>query len=643
METQPLTTQMRTVVACEACRKRKRKCDGAQPCSLCQNHQKECHYESGASVGRKRKRDLEYVSKLEEQFEALKTYVKVLENQNQDQTQRSYPCALNSPEEWYGATDGKDHAFSTQTGVDSAQPAQDTRLTSAVHEVGSLMWKLSIDKTGDASFIGPSGNFCFSTSPPVKGKKLLAADKIDMSHRLSEYSQDARLCRELFQTFEEFINPFHQFVQFPALVLKTFEHCEMESALLQSAIFAAGSRLLRRPDASQIGECFASNAEKLALKCCRDQPSLVVIQALTIMSVAGSLCTHLGLHVGAQEYVDPGTKGDASSSDTETDSRTRTFWQFFLVDRIATSLLGRQCSIPWKRVRTPPFQITLDKVSPLHEVVFDHQCRLWLLHDQFMDQIHSFDFPTLPLSEKHKLLMDAREKLLSFHQATDDRLRFGKVRNSEHVVCFQMSYQMSLILIHRPYLQGSSESGSRQLALRSMTAAATTMTLLIRAYRKLGTFNATSSQQTLRHQSINKLRVCIEALEELRLTWHRAQKSIALLQELANQWSVVFALPMRLSNVIPLPCNAAESEGEMPRDFGPTPHEESPFDAVYGADNHAFEMQESMLSAEPVDAALAPGIADKDFWMNSDTLHSFVMQDDRFTGMGLDWLFGPQV
>ncbi|XMA14885.1 hypothetical protein WAI453_007676 [Rhynchosporium graminicola] len=333
------------------------------------DHQKECHFESGAGVGRKRKRDLEYVSKLEEQFEALKTYVKVLDNQNQDQTQRSYPCALNSPDEWYGATDGKDHAFSTQTGVDSAQPAQDTRLTFAVHEVGSLIWKLSIDKTGDASFTGPSGNFCFSTSPPVKGKKLLAADKIDMSHRLSEYSQDARLCRELFQTFEEFINPFHQFVQFPALVLKTFEHCEMESVLLQSAIFAAGSRLLRRPDASQIGECFASNAEKLALKCCRDQPSLVVIQALTIMcwhelslenenmawmyncpypvltclylmltilhplAMAGSLCTHLGLHVGALEYVDPGTKGDASSSDTETDSRTRTFWQFFLVDR----------------------------------------------------------------------------------------------------------------------------------------------------------------------------------------------------------------------------------------------------------------------------------------------------------------------
>jgi len=69
----------------------------------------------------------------------------------------------------------------------------------------------------------------------------------------------------------------------------------------------------------------------------------------------------------------------------------RTFWQFFLIDlynsidfleetswklimihSIATSILGRACSIPYSRVLNVPFQSILDEYASLDGVVFEH-------------------------------------------------------------------------------------------------------------------------------------------------------------------------------------------------------------------------------------------------------------------------------
>ena len=63
-------------------------------------------------------------------------------------------------------------------------------------------------------------------------------------------------------------------------------------------------------------------------------------------------------------------------------------------------------------------------------------------------------------------------------------------------------------------------------------------------------FSATSSGQTSRQQSKTRFRGCIDALESLQITWPMARKSISLLRELARRLSVIFALSMRLSNVL---------------------------------------------------------------------------------------------
>jgi hypothetical protein len=166
---------------------------------------------------------------------------------------------------------------------------QNYRLPSAVDELGSMMWKMSINDSGGTSFIGPSGSFSFSTSasPGTKraeNQKLVSENTVDADHLLMSYLADSNLRKELFQLFSEFINPFHQFVE-PS-ILNFYEYDSSSgpvTTLVQYSILAAGSRLSKRQDADQIGDCFALHAESLALKCCRDHPSLIVIQVLTIM------------------------------------------------------------------------------------------------------------------------------------------------------------------------------------------------------------------------------------------------------------------------------------------------------------------------------------------------------------------------
>lgn len=181
---------------------------------------------------------------------------------------------------------------------------------------------------------------------------------------------------------------------------------------------------------------------------------------------------------------------------------------------------------------------------------------------------YAFDFDELNFEARNKVLINARESLFTFHRSIGDRLC---EKPAQHGTLFlQMSYQTSLLLIHRPYMRESPETSSYRLALRSMTAAAAQMARLIGVFRKTGHFvdappfvihhiltasimhllNATTLESGIRQQSISRFRVCISALEEMISMWQYAGKAVRLLQGLAQQWKVVFALPIQLSNLV---------------------------------------------------------------------------------------------
>jgi hypothetical protein len=195
--------------------------------------------------------------------------------------------------------------------------------------------------------------------------------------------------------------------------------------------------------------------------------------------------------------------------------------------------------------------------------------------------------------------VNARESLFAFYQSIDERL----CETSTHhgTLFLKMSYQTSLLLIHRPYMRENPETSSYRLALRSMTAAAAQMTRLIRLFRKTGHFvdappfiihhiltasimhllNATTSEPGIRQQSIGRLRVCIDALEEMQPMWRRARKAVKLLQGLAQRWGVVFALPIRLSNT----SNSTHEETSEPLPFGELARLAQFHESVMGSDD----------------------------------------------------------
>lgn len=166
------------------------------------------------------------------------------------------------------------------------------------------------------------------------------------------------------------------------------------------------------------------------------------------------------------------------------------------------------------------------------------------------------------------MLIEAREQLFSFYRSLEEPLQFHKAKSPPTVIFLHMSYNMSQMLIHRPYLNEPPQSNAHRLSIRSIATAASAMVRLIRAYEKIQSLDkvppfvvhsihtaaitllltATSTSPAIRSQSINRFRVCLLALEAMRMRWPRAKQAVLSLQQLAQRWRIAIALPMRSSN-----------------------------------------------------------------------------------------------
>ncbi|THV50302.1 hypothetical protein BGAL_0156g00100 [Botrytis galanthina] len=654
-------------LACVECRRRKRKCDGRKPqCSSCQAQERECVYDHERS-NRKRKRDPEEVEKLEEQIEILLQRVKELENE------------AFSGNSMRNATLGSTSS-STRPGVDGLSGAlsdQETRSASAVDEVGNLMWKLKIDSKGDTSFIGPSSNLHFiSAAQESRSDSQLRNNPIITASDMPSLDQclaDQALRQELFDVFKSVVNPNNQFLD--SFSLNNFDvlpaGADLDEILLRTAMFALATCFSARENATHIGDMFYKSAENIVQQCCRSCPSLVTVRALAMLCwrdltldnensawmyncMGAALTTQLGLHVVDLQNI-------AGISPESKDSRIRTFWLWFRIDRIATFSLGRQCCIPWTRVRTPWLESILTSSATLPELVFNYECRLLFLFDKYMDQIYSFQFHELDSQSRNKLLFDAREALCTFYNEMNRQLSSEWNGQSSTTISLRMTYHMCLILVQRPLLREDSNGALYRMAVQSSNSSAVAITNLLRDYRKAGCLrtapfvvvhnvltaaimhllSVTSSNGTLRKRSITRFRECIEALGEMKYAWKRLRKAIALLQELAHRWSVVFALPMRLS--YPLPAHSQNDFASKPKDQSSMEYQITAASEAHNEDDnfansYSADKLENLPSKDDLPATEIKegrGFASSDF-----TLGIYEM-GDPFQLNDMNWLFPP--
>ncbi|KAF4917952.1 Nitrogen assimilation transcription factor nit-4 [Colletotrichum viniferum] len=561
----------------------------------------------------------------------------------------------------------------SSTGKDAQSQERSQR---AMEELCVMLWRTNV---GDGVTI---------INDPTTGSKyaLEAAQETPPSaqfvppENVLAYCRQPGLIHEMADTFLQNINKEHQFTQYTNIdFLQRYPYQAPDEAFLHSAIIATGTTFSLRPDAMKIGDTFGQFAESLAFTCCRLAPTVKVIQGLSMMSwrslalgrdhfgwifisMAAGMCVHLRLHVMALDECEA-RQLEASEQDI------RTFWMFYIIDRTAISILGRNCALPWRRVNVPDFDTTFESsTADLAQVSFAWQCKLWYLHDQYMDQVFSTTFESLPIPQQVRILVASQDALNAFFRSRDNRLHLTGDSTPKPVILFHLAYQMTILITMPPFLrifatisQASSSSSTTTggqnsefmlLVLRSLTGAATATSRLVRTYRRAHGFetppnpviihhllsaaivhlmNATSWTPALRHQSTYWLRQCLELLRELQIAWPvRAVKSITVIRVLAQRWGVMRALPIEFSYQIEPTAPGAD------RDYSAAPTlDRSTSDSSTAAANQVgLEYEWDKYGAAPSEAPVDFGTLDMNSFASLGTLDVSGLGVDRNNPVG---------
>lgn len=243
-----------------------------------------------------------------------------------------------------------------------------------------MMWRMTIGETGETTFIGPSGNFCFL----VPGSSLVGSTARSQGTKLS--SLDGKLwgdlskpgpgsseqiptdpggdapsrkgiAQTLISLFMTHINPVHQIVNArdfsspDTLNDSSAEDLPPELEFLKCAILAAGALYSAEPLQQALGTEMAARAEALALRTSRLNPCVEVVQALSMLcwrelaldnenmawmynAMATSLAVHLGLSANLLGALGSGeTNGGGTVATASQQVRLRTFWSCLFLDR----------------------------------------------------------------------------------------------------------------------------------------------------------------------------------------------------------------------------------------------------------------------------------------------------------------------
>lgn len=221
----------------------------------------------------RRKHDPNYVSNLESQNELLKEEIRRLRNFSPSSVQHKHTIDIISDKQ---TEDGTQERSSGSRKGDSMPPTPNQLSDkSAIQDISALTWQLKIGDNGETTFLGPSGNFCFSTAnadPSIQAPSQADINVYDIPV----------LKRQMLSLFSVFINPVHQLID--EETLQALEQDTLnESDFLQSAILASGSLYSDDPRIRAYGNVLASNAEATSMEICREYPTVRTVQGLAIM------------------------------------------------------------------------------------------------------------------------------------------------------------------------------------------------------------------------------------------------------------------------------------------------------------------------------------------------------------------------
>ncbi|RAH86419.1 hypothetical protein BO86DRAFT_452870, partial [Aspergillus japonicus CBS 114.51] len=592
-----LIESRRVAQACESCKKGKRKCDGAQPaCSLCLRLDRECYYSERPARRKRIFVDKEYVESLVRENTELRVKIDALTAATSARHGGRATAAVPEGPDRGGMDEvATDTASSTWDKVAEDAPTSSALGTqSAIDELTCMTWKLTIGTKGEPSFLGPSGGISFpglTVDAPLAREPDLSHTSCETEPTLCDFTDDA-VEDQLIEYFMQHVASYYGFLD-PRELRQMGNLCNEEDIqFYRHAACIAGSCYSPVAEGQAIGNKLADLAQRAAVVQCASRPRELTVLSLSVLAwrelslgqenMGWMYIFHLGLHV--LFLAEPSDNRRVTESFTRRPISLKVFWSYFLVERMATTDLGRHCNLAWGRVGSPVYSGFLRDNASIEEIAFAYQCELWHLHDIHMDQIYTFQPQENNASRRSQLLANAHAALISFYDRLDARLHLplaGPENSSfpsRSVIYLHMSYYNSSLLIHRPFLRQADEeqqevrgqeSINAQMATQSVREPAKAFAQLVRLHhRRIGDFRqappfliqhlltagimflsqATAAvKQGAGRRPCNDLKECLVALEEMQESWPlKAHRAMDALRQIAYRWSVVWALPMHL-------------------------------------------------------------------------------------------------
>ncbi|TLD26861.1 hypothetical protein PspLS_04755 [Pyricularia sp. CBS 133598] len=529
--------------ACIACRKRKSKCDGANPsCAACASvYGTECVYDPNSDHRRKGVYK-EKIDSMKAQGSTLQILIEAILNAAEDDVpnivKRIRTCdsldavadALAKEERTAVAKEEDDFSSRMDDEYTTDVPTEGER------DLARKMGELRLEN-GLVRFIGGTSHLIYTGDPQESHRRPetegLALETMDPLTTWTRVTTDTHLIIHLLNMYFNWHYPY-----FTAMSKKLFYRDLLEgkprspptrttycSSLLVNAILALACHFTSVPgayalpgDSGTKGDHFFAEAKRLIVENGEyEQPRLTTVQALAIMSVieAGNGREAKGWVYSGMSFrmaqdiglnLDPGSMAASGLDEEEIDARRVTYWGCFLFDKCWSNYLGRlpqllrsNCNVPkydvfpsedaemWSPYTDSGYDQSSEQPSRVRAVglqlvklsEISSDLLLFFYHPKHIGRSSGKSVELKKLSELHRRLEEWRKELPSEFEPKDGQL--------PNVILVHMFFHLQYIHLFRPFLRyapANSPLPAHVSPRRICTANAGAISKLMRLYKK---------------------------------------------------------------------------------------------------------------------------------------------------------------
>ncbi|PYH79255.1 hypothetical protein BO82DRAFT_289237 [Aspergillus uvarum CBS 121591] len=498
-----MTSRQRVSIACQACRKRRVKCDGAKPsCSRCARLTESCEYLH--SEEKRKPPSKRYIQSLLSRIESLERQVAQYEG-------RETPSRASAP-----LQPQNHHSPNGSIPQDSVQ------------ELVDLCGGLSLGEGEELRFFDSRSNLALvSEQLDERCHDHLLKFSADRTQRpgVGEIDVDPAIQKTLLDLFWRWQNPW-QYLLHESAWRRSYERRDNDycTPTLLYAMLAVAARYSDEPTLSHdfgkytAGITFAAEAKQLIFEEI-EAPRVATVVAAVLISVAElaldiepagwtyigmavRMAYTLGLHTDSRPWVE---SGRLTAEDAEI--RSVAWWGCYLIEKFYSLALGRPSACIDRDIHAPlPTILPVVEFKGLEESLkpstaqhlpigysitnFRYICEMLRLVTGPLDEIYSLS-PKITRENKADIVLKASIALSAFYDRIPSVIRLpssglgGPL--AVHIYYLHIHYHGLNILLHRPFIsrqatspQTDDQKGADSSHLEECTRSAEALTAILK-------------------------------------------------------------------------------------------------------------------------------------------------------------------